>query len=372
MADALTDRDLMLNFESIGDNCEFGLVQRQAGAEPLGLLRFSGAPLQHLILALQQRFSGIAEPENVRPRIENGEYMVKLTEYDFIYHAFVLEHQMDLATLHPREVRRTAFLTRKLIADLETPEKLLVFRQNEPLDPHELAQLRAALDGYATHTMLWVVEAQPDHPPGTVEVVDEHLLRGYVRWLAPRSNATKIDHASWLSVCRTAHALWRSADTARTSLSTAARAVEQIRPSWVMALFGRDGNGPENTGFGWSDPENGFTWAFGDSSLLVLDAPSEAAHYRLEFDIAAFRAPPAVDGPHLSVSVNGTPAHQFYRLASGRSSCALPRHLLHGHDKVEILLEYPDLARPGDVSGAMDDGRLAIAFRSLTLQEVPG
>ena len=30
---------LMLRFEALGDNCELGLVQRRAGAEPLGLLR---------------------------------------------------------------------------------------------------------------------------------------------------------------------------------------------------------------------------------------------------------------------------------------------------------------------------------------------
>jgi len=37
----LDDRDLVLQFESIGDNCELGLVQRRAGSEPLGLLRFA-------------------------------------------------------------------------------------------------------------------------------------------------------------------------------------------------------------------------------------------------------------------------------------------------------------------------------------------
>ena len=39
----LDDRDLVLQFESIGDNCELGLVQRRAGSEPLGLLRFAGS-----------------------------------------------------------------------------------------------------------------------------------------------------------------------------------------------------------------------------------------------------------------------------------------------------------------------------------------
>lgn len=372
MSDVITDRELMLNFASIGDSCELGLVQRQAGAEPLGLLRFSGVPVRHLIQALEQRFAGIADPRNIRLQLENGEYMVKLTKYDFIYHAFVLENQMDPAALHAREVRRTEFLTNKLIADLEHPAKILVFRQNEPVLAHDLALLRAALRHYGTSTMLWVLEAQPGHPPGTVEVADEHLLLGYVRWLAPRSNAHKIDHASWLSVCRAAYAVWRSADTTETSLDPAAEAVAPVRPVWVEALFGRDGNGPEKTGRGWSAPENGFTWAIGDSSLLVLDAPPEAAHYLLDFDIVPFQAPPAVPGQRLSVVVNGTQVHQFDRLVRGKSSCAVPGHLVRGRDKVEILLEHPDAARPCDVSDETDDRRLAIAFRTLTLKEAPG
>src|SRR5690242_4928537 len=33
---------LLRKFESLGDNCEFGLVQRKAGIEPVYLLRFAG------------------------------------------------------------------------------------------------------------------------------------------------------------------------------------------------------------------------------------------------------------------------------------------------------------------------------------------
>src|SRR5690348_3255112 len=62
---------LMLAFESLGDNCEFGLVQRQAGAEPLGLLRFTGiflpieVRLQKLVAALEHRFEGLAAPTSL-------------------------------------------------------------------------------------------------------------------------------------------------------------------------------------------------------------------------------------------------------------------------------------------------------------------
>ena len=61
----LSDRNLALQFESLGDNCELGLVQRRAGVEPLGLLRFAGAPLRRLITALDARFEGIDDPEAI-------------------------------------------------------------------------------------------------------------------------------------------------------------------------------------------------------------------------------------------------------------------------------------------------------------------
>ena len=62
-------------------------MQRSVGAEPLGMFRFAGAPLRHLIRAMEARFEGMADPAHIRIQPENGEYMIKLTKYDFIYHA---------------------------------------------------------------------------------------------------------------------------------------------------------------------------------------------------------------------------------------------------------------------------------------------
>jgi hypothetical protein len=271
MSDLLSDSELMLNFESIGDNCEFGVVQRNAGAEPLGLLRFAGAPVRHLIRALEHRFAGIAEPENVRVQPENGEYMIKLAKQHFIYHSNALEHQMDRTELHRQEVRRIGYLAKEFVADLETPTKILVFRQNEPLLAHDLALLRAALRRYATHTMLWVLEAQPGHPPGTVEVADDHLMLGYVRWLAPRNDAPNADQASWLSVLRAAHSLWRSAerdDSLHTSLHTRLTQPTAgfVAPAKVAASFGPDGSGPAPDGVGRSVPDTSFARSVSESA----------------------------------------------------------------------------------------------------------
>src|SRR3954447_2564614 len=97
------DRELVLRFESIGDNCELGLVQRLAGAEPLGLLRFAGAPLRNVLRALDARLEGIGDPRHIRIQAENGEYMVKLTRYDFYYHAHVSVGDMSPEAVHRQQ-----------------------------------------------------------------------------------------------------------------------------------------------------------------------------------------------------------------------------------------------------------------------------
>lgn len=367
----LDDRALMLQFESIGDSCEFGLVQRANGAEPLGLFRFSGVPVRHLIRGLEHRFEGMADPEQIRVQPENGEYMIKLWKYDFIYHAHVREGAMDPAELHAREVRRTRFLLDKFIADLENPAKILVFRQNEPLLAHDLVMLRAALGRYSRATLLWVQEAMPGHLPGTAEHADDQLLLGYVRWLSPRDNAHQIDHESWLSLCRQAHVLWRPAAAAPVFPALSVAEPEPVQPLRSEIIFGEGGNAGDRLGIGWSAPENGFVWSIDHRSEITLEVPAPAEHYVLEMDVVPFVAPPILPRQRLIVVVNGQPVHHFDPLPRGIVSCMVPGYLLAGRETAEIALEHPDAARPADVLPEHDIRRLAIAFRSLSLMGAP-
>jgi hypothetical protein len=63
--------ELMLKFESLGQNCEFGFVQRSCHAEPNDLLRFASAPLPSLLAALQASFNGMGDPESLQVKLSN-------------------------------------------------------------------------------------------------------------------------------------------------------------------------------------------------------------------------------------------------------------------------------------------------------------
>ena len=359
----LSDGELALRFESLGDSCELGLVQRLAGVEPLGLFRFAGAPLRHLIRAMQARFEGMADPASIRIQPENGEYMVKLTKYDFIHHAHVKIGAADPVVLHQQQTRTVRFLIDKLIGDLENSEKIMVFRQNETLSANDLMDFRRTLAAFGPATLLWVQETRPGFPSGTVVVVDDTLMIGYVSRLAPRDNAHDLDIGSWLTMLRKAHALRRKGHIALPANDTAATPP----PRRTDVLFGRDGNATALTGDGWSGLENGFTWAIDDRSLLTIDNPGPAARYWLEMDVVPFVSAPLVMAQTLDVAVNGQRVHTFDPLPRGKAGCEIPARLLDGHETIEIELAHPAAASPRTAAGEDDDRRLAVAFYSLSL-----
>jgi hypothetical protein len=361
--ETLSDEQLVMQFESLGDNCELGIVQRRVGAEPLGLFRFAGAPLRNLIRGMSERFAGLADPSNVRVRPMNNEYMIDLTKFDYNYHANVKIGEADPVELLKQQLRTLPFLVGKLIDDLENPTKIFVFRQNEPLDANDLIDLRLALAEFGPSTLLWVQEARPGHPAGSVAVVDTRLMIGYVRRLALRGNVPDLDVPSWLTMLRNAHAM-RPFEQGPASLSPRAA---PARPSRVDIVFGAAGNAGACTQDGWSGLENGFTWAIGQSSTLTLPCPADAPSYTLEIDSIPHLAPPVLAKQRLSIVVNGTCVAAFDPLPRGLASCEVPAELLRDRDAVEIVLLHPDAASPLDVTGENDSRPLAIAFWRLSL-----
>jgi hypothetical protein len=132
-------------------------------------------------------------------------------------------------------------------------------------------------------------------------------------------------------------------------------------------VFGKDGNAADQIGYGWSGPENGFTWSIEGRSLLTIDNPGAADEYWLEMEVAPYVAPPTVKSQSLRIAINGELVHTFDPLARGRVGCTVPGRLLKGLEKVEIVMDHPEAASPKIVAGEKDDRRLAIAFHTLSL-----
>jgi hypothetical protein len=216
-ADRMPLAELMQRFESIGQNCEFGLVQRRCGAEPLGLLRFASTPLPNLLAALDAGFAGMGTPDTVRaaPSPNGRELMVTDTRYGIVYHAWVKAGEMTTEAVGRREARRVPLLARKLLEDLEAGEKIFVFKGMGALADEAVFPLAAALRRHGPNTLLALTLADDTHRAGTVEARAPGFLIGYLDRFAPGEDAHDFLLEQWVAVCRAAyrmtHAVQRAA-----------------------------------------------------------------------------------------------------------------------------------------------------------------
>jgi capsular polysaccharide biosynthesis protein len=210
---------LMLAFESLGDNGEFGLIQRRAGVEPLGLLRFSGIArpvevrLDAVAVALARGFEGlgVSGTLTVYPdgQAAPREFLVRDSVYDLMYRTGIHEGELEADALRDREPARLAFLRRKLLSDLQTGEKIWVWKSRTTSDRHQVEPLLDVLRRFGPNTLLWAVEANDTHRPGTVERLDVDLIKGYVECFATDDTAADVRPAAWFEVCRGAFELYR-------------------------------------------------------------------------------------------------------------------------------------------------------------------
>lgn len=203
----LTIPQLAVRFESLGENCEFGLFQRRCDAEPLGLLRFSSIFMRSLVRGIENGFEGIGETEDIEPRLEGAprkEFMIHEKRFGLVYHTFVYEGQRSIWLMREQESARLKFLRRKFAEELHLAEKIFVYKYSDAVFDEEILPLHLALNRYGENTLLWVVPAERDRPPGTVEVIMPGLLKGYIDRFAPDDNAHDLSFEGWLRVCTNA------------------------------------------------------------------------------------------------------------------------------------------------------------------------
>lgn len=196
--------ELVKEFESLGENCELGLLQRVCGAEPLGMLRFSTVYLAPLIMGIKDSFSGVDEPAHILPVLEDDpkEWMVRHRLYDLRYHTFKREHEATESEIRAREIKRLRFLKDKFLVDLTDGIKTFVYkRTTQPLQFEEVLPLFIALNAHGDNCLLWVIPAVTPYAPGTVEELMPGLFRGHIDRFPSVHTPGELSEMGWLEVC---------------------------------------------------------------------------------------------------------------------------------------------------------------------------
>ena len=215
-------RAVVTRFESLGGTlhgCEFGLFQRDCGAEPLGLLRWTEMGPDNLIAALEGGFEGVGLPENtelgVHPTPDGPEYFTRDKRFMMSMHTFIKESDISYDKMFEQSCRRLRFLRDKLIDDLRSEEKIFVYKITwRVLTPQELARIHLALRRYGNPTLLYVRREIPGRPHGTVDVVKPGLMVGYIDRFSASPTGESLGPAtkSWSLLCQKALAAFKGGE----------------------------------------------------------------------------------------------------------------------------------------------------------------
>jgi hypothetical protein len=199
---------LFARFESLGDNCEFGLVQRAYDIEPLSLFRWSGTDAARLVLGLCRRFEGLGDPAFTRLewRGEPPDYHLADRRYLSV-HTWVGERQTDPAReaeMFAAGCARLRLLRRKLLADIEAGRRIFVFKASGPdARTESFHAVHAALRGIGPAPLLCVTRAATPAQVGQVDRLGDGLYLGHIDQF---SRAT-ISLATWRRLCAATAAL---------------------------------------------------------------------------------------------------------------------------------------------------------------------
>jgi hypothetical protein len=210
-------RELMNLFRPLGDNCELGLVQRHAGAEPIDLLRFAGLhiPIEHRLRAITDGIAkgftdlggaGTLHFETFDPD-DSGkqEFIAQENVYHLRYHTARYVGEIDPDRLLQQQLQVLQVWRSKFFEDLRAADKVCVWKSNLPQRESDIRDLLAVLRIYGPNTLLWVAQFDADHAAGTVDDLGRGLFKGYVTRFAPYDRAYEIALESWFAMCARAY-----------------------------------------------------------------------------------------------------------------------------------------------------------------------
>ena len=197
---------LVMGFESIGDNCEFGLVQRHVGTERMSLFRYAGIfdPMR-LAHAIGSRFAEFAEGDDLVITTFGPEWICDVRSASLNLHTGRIQGLITRERIEREERAKLQFLAAKFVDDVEDAARILVYRtlrdgRGGPDGTAGMDEVYDAIAGIGPAPLLWVNEADDAHPHATVRHVRGRLYRGYIARLCPYDDAHSGDDRGWIEL----------------------------------------------------------------------------------------------------------------------------------------------------------------------------
>jgi hypothetical protein len=208
--DAVT---LMREFESLGTDSEFGIVQRKLGLEVLNLFRFCETTLPDLTRALCDDLKAMDDPATVELNdARPGECWLTLPRYNFRWRLMSREACADRDSLRRENALALGYSRRKFREGLHAGRKIYVLKQGRPIPLAQAAVVLMELNRIGNATLLCVEAASNGRRPGEVELLMPGLMRGYVAGIATDNDVGSAEPVDWLRMLANATLLKRGSN----------------------------------------------------------------------------------------------------------------------------------------------------------------
>lgn len=190
---SLSPAEIAASCESIGRNCEFGLVQREFGLEPIHLLRWAGSQMPGLVAAFENGFEGLAdEMTGTREETPEGHphsrWMLTCQRYGIAFHVEAPREANHGAEAGEASAKRLRWMADRLLQGVADNERVLIYSSRHVTSAADCAALVAAIRRHGEAPVLLVGQT----PDGRGLV---GTTRWPAVWFADMPSVTRMDWA---------------------------------------------------------------------------------------------------------------------------------------------------------------------------------
>jgi len=218
-----SDTVLVTQFESLGDNCEFGFVQRHYGAEPSGLLRWAFVmSFEGLLDGIVQGFAGIFEFRNLRPLavdmvLDNRYKLGFHTNFrckEVAHHWVFAQSKQERCPIYLEEIAKVKYLREKTLTSLRNGEKIFVYKRNSGMTAAEIRRLKKAIDTHGNNRLLCVVPEETVRDRG-IRLIEGGVTLATIDRLASYKKVEDASYESWKKILAAVAGPWSHGSSAR-------------------------------------------------------------------------------------------------------------------------------------------------------------
>jgi tetratricopeptide (TPR) repeat protein len=150
-------KNIFYNFESIGCDCEFGLVQRNFNCDPISLFRWAGINVKNLVKIVKDNFKDLYYEKYYEiVGNENFEFMCCNTSYDLTIHTGVKNGEISKEKTISNIVKRNIYLSNYFLKETKTNKKIYVYKSNDIITDEEIEIIYEIMQSLGSNKILFV------------------------------------------------------------------------------------------------------------------------------------------------------------------------------------------------------------------------